>query len=114
METEVQVKQLRRLAGELESCEKKLAAEIAQLDALCAQLSSREIAKKLRGQSSFLKQQAESCKDMAAVIQRAVYLYEQAEEAVIQAAQADTRQYKETLRAVDLQDMAHIQVLLES
>ena len=113
MEAEMQLKQLRRLAQELEQCERKLSSNIKRLDALCERRCSQPVEKKLCMQSSFLKKQAGLCKDMAAVLEQAVYLYDKTEESIIQAAEADTRRYEETLRAVSLLEMAHVPVTLK-
>lgn len=112
MEAEMQLKQLRRLAYELEQCEKKLSSNIEQLDTLCKKRCNQPVQKKLSMQSSFLKQQAGLCKDLAAALEQAVYLYERAEESIIQAAEADTRRYQETLRTVSLAGIAKIPVKL--
>ena len=46
-------------------------------------------------------------------VEQAGYLYEKAEEEIIQAAETDARRYEETLRAVSLSDMAQIPVTLK-
>lgn len=112
MEAEVQLKQWGRLAQELEACGNKISSSAVQLDALCTHQNRPEIAKALRAQSSFLAEQARLCRDLAAVLKRAGYLYEKTEESVIQAAEIHTKQYEETLRVVNLTDMAGFQVLL--
>lgn len=112
MEAEMQLEKLRRLAEELGQCEKKLSSNISRLDALCESRYSQPLEKKLRVQSSFLKKQAGLCRDMAAVLEQAVYFYEKTEEAVIQAAETDARKYEEVPRTVSLSDMAHIPVKL--
>ena len=114
MEVTVQVKQLKRLAEELEICAEKLASSTARLEELHTRPDRPEIAKKLRAGSSFLGEQAETCKDMAAVLKQAAGLYDKTEEAIIQAAETETRQYEETLRAVSLQQAAQIRMTLES
>lgn len=113
MEAGMQLKQLRHLAEELEQCGKKLSSNISRLDALCESRYSQPLEKKLRAQSSFLKKQASLCRDMAAVLEQAVYLYEKTEESVIQAAETDARKYEEVLRAVSLSDVAHVPVKLQ-
>ena len=60
-----------------------------------------------------MKKQSSLCKDLAAVLEQAGYLYEKAEEEIIQAAETDARRYEETLRAVSLPDMAQIPVTLK-
>lgn len=112
MEAEMQLEQLRRLAEELQQCEKKLSSNISRLDAFCESRYSQPLEKKLCAQSSFLKKQAGLCKDMAAVLEQAVYLYEKTEESVIQAAEADARKYEETVRTVSLTNMANIPIKL--
>lgn len=115
MEAEMQLKQLRRLAQQLEQCERKLSSNIKRLDALCESRCSLPMEKKLHTQSAFLKKQAGLCKDMAAVLEQAVYQYEKAEELIILAAEIDAgRHYKETLRAVSLMETAHIPVTLQN
>lgn len=113
MEAEMQLKQLRRLAQELEQCERKLSSNIKRLDALCGSRCSQPVEKKLSTQSSFLKKQASLCKDMAAVLEQTVYLYEKTEESIIQTAEADVRRYEETLRAVSLSEIAYVPVTLQ-
>lgn len=113
MEAEMQLKQLRRLAQELEQCERKLSSNIKRLDALCGSRCSQPVEKKLSTQSSFLKKQASLCKDMAAVLEQTVYLYEKTEESIIQTAEADARRYEETLRAVSLSESAYVPVTLQ-
>lgn len=112
MEAEMQLRQIRHLAQKLEQCEKKLSSNISRLDDLCESRYSQPMEKRLRAQSSFLKKQAGLCRDMAAALEQAGYLYEKTEEAIIQAAEADARRYDETLRAVSLSDMARIPVKL--
>lgn len=113
MEAEMQLKQLKRLAYELEQCEKKLSSNIERLDAFCGKRwKDQPVEKKLSMQSSFLKKQAGLCKDMAAALEQAVYLYERTEESVIQAAEADTGRYQETLRTVSLAGIAKVPVKL--
>ena len=114
MEAMVQVKQLKRLAQELAQCAGKLSSETSRLDALCeSQKSQPAFYKKLCAQSEALKKQAGTCKDLAAVLEQAGYLYEKTEEEIIQAAEADVRRYEETLRAVSLTETAHIPVILK-
>ena len=91
MEVKVQVKQLKRLAQELETVAKQLASSIARLEKPHRHPDRPEIAKQLRTLGSSLKEQAETCKDMAAVLKQAASLYEKTEEAVIQAAETETR-----------------------
>lgn len=113
MEAEMQLKQLRRLAKELEQCGGRLSSYVRQLDGLQGSRSCQPVEKKLSAQSSFLKKQAGLCKDLAAVLEQAGYLYEKTEESIIQAAEADTRRQKETLRAVSLAGMEQIPVRLQ-
>lgn len=113
MEAGMQLRRSRRLAQELEQCEKTLSSNIRRLDALCGSRCSKPMEKKLRAQSSFLKKQADLCKDMAAVLEQTVYMYERTEEAIIQAVETDARRYKETLRAVDLSEMAYLPVKIK-
>ena len=113
MEAKVWLRQVMRLAQELEQCEKKLSSNIERLDALCKGRCSRQIKKKMCEQSETLKKQASLCKDLAAVLEQAVYLYEKTEESVIQAAETDPRRYEETLRAVSLVEWTHIPVTLD-
>ncbi len=68
MEVKVQVKQLKRLAQELETVAKQLASSIARLEKPHRHPDRPEIAKQLRTLGSSLKEQAETCKDMAAVL----------------------------------------------
>jgi len=112
MEAEVQLGQLKRLACELEEIEKKLCFNINELDAVCAGLHDPAARTGLRTQSLILDRQAGSLKDMAAVLERVGNLYEKTEESIIQAAETDARQYRETLRTVNLRDMARIPVKL--
>ncbi len=113
MEVKVQVKQLKRLAQELETVAKQLASSIARLEKPHRHPDRPEIAKQLRTLGSSLKEQAETCKDMAAVLKQAASLYEKTEEAVIQAAETETRQYEETLRTVSLGRAAQIKMTLD-
>lgn len=113
MEAKVCLKQVMRLAQELEQCEKKLSSNIERLDALCEGKCSRQIKKKMYAQSETLKKQASLCKDLAAVLEQAVYLYEKTEETVIQEAETDARRYEETLQTVSLVELAHIPVTLD-
>ncbi len=114
MEAEMQVKQVKRLAQELEQHTGKLSSEIRRLDALCENRYLQPVEKKLRQQSDFLKRQYTLCKDLAAVLERSVCLYEKTEEAIIQAAEADAgRRDQETLKAVSLSRMPHIPVTLK-
>ncbi len=112
MEASMQFKQLRRLAKELEQCGSCLSSNISKLDALCESRYSKPLEKNLQAQSAFLKKQAGALKDMAAVLEQAVYLYERTEESIIQEGEADVRKYDESLRAVSLSDMAHVPVKL--
>lgn len=114
MEAEVQVKQIKCLAQELGHCERKLSSGISRLDALCeSQKSQPVLYKKLCEQSDFLKKQAGLCKDLAAVLEQAGYLYEKAEESIIQAADTNGRRYEETLRAVSLAQAVPVPVKLK-
>lgn len=111
MEAEMQVKQVKRLARELEQCTGKLSSGIRQLDALCESRYVQPMEKKLQMQSDFLKRQCSLCKDLAAVLERAVCLYEKTEESVIQAAETDAgHRYQETLKTVSLSRMPQIPV----
>lgn len=114
MEAEMQVKQVKRLAQELEQYTGRLSSGIRQLDALCESRYMQPVEKKLRIQSDFLKRQCSLCKDLAAVLERAGYLYEKTEESIIQAAEADVgRRYQETLNTVSLSRMPQIPVTLK-
>ena len=113
MEATMQVRQLKRLVQEFGQCEKELSSNIRRLDAVCESCHDQLIKKKLDSQGSFLKKQSSLCKDLAAVLEQAGYLYETAEEEIIQAAETDARRYEETLRAVSLPDMAQIPVTLK-
>ncbi len=114
MEAEVQLKQLKRLAQELAQCGKKLSSETSRLDALCeSQKNQPEFYQTLCAQAGFLKKQAGLCKDLAAVLEHAGYLYEKTEEEIIQAAEANGRRQEETLRAVSLAGTASIPVTLK-
>lgn len=112
MEAKMHKKQLKHLAQEMEQCGQKLSSHIRRLDDLCESRYSQPLEKKLRAQSSFLKKQAGLCRDLAAVLEQTGYLYEKAEESIIQAAEADAGKQEEILRAVSLADMARIPVSL--
>ena len=112
MEATMHLKQLKRLAQELGQCEKELSSNIRRLDAVCEGCHNQRIEKKLDSQSSFLKKQASLCKDLAAVLEQAGYLYEKTEEEMMQAAETDARRYEETLRAVSLPEMVQFPVTL--
>ncbi len=112
MEAEMQIRQVRRLAQDLEQCERKLSSAVGRLDALCENRSDQPIEKKLLSQSGFLKKQARLCKDMAAVLEQAGALFEKTEETVIQAAEADVVRQEETPRTVSLLESVYIPVTL--
>ncbi len=113
MEAEVQLKQLRRLAGGLEQCGQKLSGYITRLDEVGKSRYSKPLEQKIKAQSEFLRKQAGLCKDLAAVLEQAGYLYEKTEVSIIQAAEPDTNRYQETLQAVSLPEMARIPVTLK-
>lgn len=113
MEAEVQVKQLRRLAQELEQCAGKLSSNIRRLDALCESRYSQPMEKKLQVQSSFLKKQAGLCKDMAAALEQAGFRYEKTEEAIIMAVETEAAKQEEKLQAISLLEMVQIPVTLK-
>ena len=95
MEATMQVRQLKRLVQEFGQCEKELSSNIRRLDAVCESCHDQLIKKKLDSQGSFLKKQSSLCKDLAAVLEQAGYLYEKAEEEIIQ---ADMAQIPVTLK----------------
>ena len=114
MEAEMQVKQVKRLAQELEQDTGKLLSGIRQLDALCESRYLQPMEKKRRLESDFLKRQCNLYKDLAAVLERAACLYEKTEESIIQAAETDAgRRYQETLKTVSLSRMPQIPVTLK-
>ncbi len=112
MEAEMQLRQLKRLAQELEQCEKQLSSKIRRLEAICESRCSQPVEKELGTQSLYLKKQADLCKDLAAVLEQAVNMYEKTEEQIIHAGETKARRYEETLQAVSLTDLAHIPVTL--
>ncbi len=120
MEAEIRLKQWKYLTGLMEECGRQLHANAAELNELCGKF--REIGesqcgetliKKLQIQSEGLQEQTEKLRDMKTVLERAERLYENCEERILQAGQEKGKRFEETLKAVELQQLAQIKVVLK-